>query len=125
MSSLVKTLRRWYSTVRGLMKSWAPISGFVRPSTASRVTCSSWAVSSWYVSTVRLRMVSPVASSSRSARSANASAPMRRKNSWAGRSCSRASVRRFCRRSHSPYTSWLRARCTAMLVRPRRSIASR
>ena len=32
MSSLVNTLRRWYSTVRGLMNSWAPISGFDRPS---------------------------------------------------------------------------------------------
>ena len=32
MPSLVKTLRRWYSTVRGLMNSWAPISGFVCPS---------------------------------------------------------------------------------------------
>ena len=32
MPSLVNTLRRWYSTVRGLMNSWAPISGFVCPS---------------------------------------------------------------------------------------------
>ena len=31
MPSLVKTLRRWYSTVRGLMNSRAPISGFVWP----------------------------------------------------------------------------------------------
>ena len=29
MSSLPNTLRRWYSTVRGLMNSCAPISGFV------------------------------------------------------------------------------------------------
>ena len=45
MSSLVNTLRRWYSTVRGLMKSWAPISGFVCPSAASRAICASCAVS--------------------------------------------------------------------------------
>jgi hypothetical protein len=31
VSSLVNTLRRCHSTVRGLMNSWAPISAFVRP----------------------------------------------------------------------------------------------
>ena len=31
MPSLAKTLRRCHSTVRGLRKSWAPISGFVYP----------------------------------------------------------------------------------------------
>jgi hypothetical protein len=36
MSSLVKTLRRWYLTVRGLMNSSAPISGLESPSRASR-----------------------------------------------------------------------------------------
>ena len=46
MPSLVNTLRRWYSTVRGLMNSWAPISGFVSPSPASRAICASCAVSS-------------------------------------------------------------------------------
>ena len=40
MSSFVKTLRRWYSTVRGLMNSWAPISGFVCPWAARRATCA-------------------------------------------------------------------------------------
>ena len=44
MSSFVNTLRRWYSTVRGLMNSCAPISGFVWPSAASRAICASWAV---------------------------------------------------------------------------------
>jgi hypothetical protein len=39
MSSLVKTLRRWYLTVRGLMNSSAPISGLERPSRARRATC--------------------------------------------------------------------------------------
>ena len=33
-SSFSNTLRRWYSTVRGLMNSWAPISGLVCPSPA-------------------------------------------------------------------------------------------
>ena len=31
MPSFVNTLRRRYSTIRGLMKSWPPISGFVYP----------------------------------------------------------------------------------------------
>src|SRR5580698_3424930 len=44
MPSLVKTLCRWYLTVRGLMKSRAPISGLDRPSLASRATWASWAV---------------------------------------------------------------------------------
>ena len=48
--SLVNTLRRCYSTVRGLMNSWAPISGFVSPSRASRAICASCAVSSSRVS---------------------------------------------------------------------------
>jgi len=34
MSSLVKTLRTWYWTVRGLMNSRVPISGFESPSRA-------------------------------------------------------------------------------------------
>jgi hypothetical protein len=71
--SLVKILRRCHSTVRGLMNNWAPISGFVWPSPASRATCASCAVSSSRVSTVRLRIVAPVARSSRWARSANPS----------------------------------------------------
>ena len=75
MSSFVNTLRRWYSTVRGLMNSCAPISGFECPSRASRAICASCGVSPSRVSAVRLRTVSPVASSSRSARSANASGP--------------------------------------------------
>jgi len=64
MPSLVKTLPRCHSTVRGLMNSWLPISWLVRPSRASLVIWDSWAVSSVSVSTVRLRTVSPVASSS-------------------------------------------------------------
>ena len=42
----MKTLPRCYPTVRGLRYSWAPISGLVRPSLASRATGASWAVSS-------------------------------------------------------------------------------
>ena len=51
MSSLMKTLRRWYWTVRGLMNSRVPISGFESPSRASRAIWASWAVSSSRVST--------------------------------------------------------------------------
>src|SRR5439155_20284543 len=36
MSSLLKTLPRWYSAVRGLMNSRAAICGFERPSRARR-----------------------------------------------------------------------------------------
>jgi hypothetical protein len=76
MPSLANTLRRCHSTVRALRKSSAPIWEFVYPSRARRAICRSWAVSSTRVSTVRLRTVSPVATSSRRARSANASAPI-------------------------------------------------
>ena len=44
--SLVNTLLRWYSTVRGLMKSSLPISGLVCPSAASRAICASCGVRS-------------------------------------------------------------------------------
>ena len=65
--------------MRGLMNSLAPISGFVCLSLAIRAICASWGVRTSRVSTVRLGAVSPVASSSRRARSANASAPIRSK----------------------------------------------
>jgi hypothetical protein len=55
---------------RGLMNSWVLISGLVHPSQASRTICAAPGVSSLAVSTV-----SPVASSSRLARSAT-SAPI-------------------------------------------------
>lgn len=58
MPSLAKTLRRCYSTVCGLMKSWAPISGFVNPSQARWATCDSCAVSAL---AGRLRALSPAA----------------------------------------------------------------
>ena len=73
MSSLVKTLRRWYSTVRGLMNSRAPISGFDSPSRASRAIWASWAVSSSRVSDGALAGGLAGGRSSRRARSANAS----------------------------------------------------
>ena len=44
--SFANTLRRCHSTVRGLRKSRAPISGFESPSRASWAICCSWAVSS-------------------------------------------------------------------------------
>jgi hypothetical protein len=68
IASLVKTLPGWYWTLRALMNSRAPISGFDRPSPASRATWTSCEVSSPVVSTVRLRAISPVASRSRLAR---------------------------------------------------------
>ena len=74
--SFVNTLRRWYSTVRGLMNSWLPISWLVCPAAVSRAICVSCAVSTSGARPVRLRTVSPVAASSRRARSANAAAPM-------------------------------------------------
>ena len=74
--SFVKTLRRWYSTVRGLMNSWLPISWLVCPAAVSRAICVSCAVSTSGARPVRLRTVSPVAASSRRARSANAAAPI-------------------------------------------------
>ena len=72
ISSFWKTFRRWYCTVRGLMNSCAPISGFERPSRARRAIWASWGVSTARVSSLRVRAVSPVARSSRWARSANA-----------------------------------------------------
>ena len=65
MASLVKTLPRWYWTVRALMDNRAPISGFDSPTRASRAIMASWAVSASRVAVVRLRAVSPVACSSR------------------------------------------------------------
>lgn len=44
----------------------------------------------------------PVAASSEQARAAKPSAPIASNASWAARTCVRASIRRFCRRSHSP-----------------------
>ena len=102
MSSLANTLPRCHSTVRRPMNSCAPISELVRPSQASWAISSSCGVRSTRVSSLRLRTVSPVAWSSRRARSAKASAPIDASASNADRSWSRASIRRFSRRSHSP-----------------------
>ena len=63
MPSLANTLRRCHSTVRVDRNSWAPISGLVRPSAASRAMDASCAVSVPDVSTALLRTVSPVAAS--------------------------------------------------------------
>src|SRR5229473_1892209 len=93
MSSLAKTLCRWYCTVRGLMNSCPPISGLERPSRASLATCASCGVSTLRVLSMRLRAVTPVASSSRRTRSVNPSSPMWLNISSAERKCSRASIR--------------------------------
>ena len=76
MPSFTNTLRRCHSTVRGLRNIRPPISRFESPSRASRAICASCAVSPPAVPAVRLCTVSPVASSSRRARSANPSAPI-------------------------------------------------
>jgi len=102
MPSFVNTLRKCHSTVRGLRNSCAPISGLVRPSRARRAISSSYGVRSSRVASCRLRTVSPVVRSSWTARSANASLPISVNMSWGVRSWSRASMRRFWRRSHSP-----------------------
>lgn len=68
MPSLVNTWPRWYRTVRELMNRRVPISGFDRPSRASRATWASWAVSGWLAGpggvragwAVRLRLSRPI-----------------------------------------------------------------
>jgi len=69
--------------------SWAAISWLVHPSRASLAIWASWAVRSVKVSTVRLRTVSPVTSSSRRARSAKPSMPIAVSIWYEARSCSR------------------------------------
>ena len=108
------------------MKSCAPISGFERPSRASRAICSSCGVSSSRVSALRLRTFSPVATSSRRARSAKPSMPDRREHPVAP--CAAA----HGHRSGGPRGAATRRRgggrargATWMRVRPSRSIASR
>ena len=61
--------------MRGLMNSRAPISELVSPSRASRAISASCGVSRLMGTVARRRAVSPVADSSRRARSANPSAP--------------------------------------------------
>ena len=73
MPSFMNTLRRCHSTVRGLRNSRVLISGLVCPPTASWTIRASCGVSSPAVSVLRFRIVSPVASSSIRARSANPS----------------------------------------------------
>ena len=103
MPSLAKTFPRWYWTVRALMNSRAPISGFGSPSQASRAI---WSLLGrqlvMLADAERLWAVSPVARSSRRARSVKAATPTASRMSWAVRSCSRASPLRRSRRSHSP-----------------------
>jgi MOSC domain-containing protein YiiM len=72
------------------------------PSAARRAICVSCGVKSALVSSTRLRAVSPVAASSRRARSAKLNMPISVKRSSAVCSWVRASIRRFSRLSHSP-----------------------
>src|SRR5262249_59783557 len=58
--SFWNTLRRWYSTVRGLRNSRPAMSRFDEPSLTSRAICSSCGVSSSSVLASRLRAVSPL-----------------------------------------------------------------
>jgi hypothetical protein len=105
IDSFAKILRRCHSTVRGLRNSRAPTSGFDNPPRTNSAIWRSWGVNVSVADapTVCLRTLSPVACSSRSARSAKASMPIVPNRSCAVCSCSRASRRRPCRRNHSPY----------------------
>ena len=107
--SFWKTFFKWYSTVFGLMKSWEAISRLVSASAASRAIWSSRTVRSEADSTLRVLARSPVAANSTLARSAKAVAPIESNLSWALRNATRASVRRFLRRNHSPYRRCVRA----------------
>ena len=75
------------------MNSQVPISGFDGPSRASRGIMASRGESSSLVSTERFRAVPPGASSSRLARSANASMPIASSKAWAIRKCAPAARR--------------------------------
>ena len=111
--------------MRGLMNSWAPISGLVCPSRGEPRDLR--LLRRQRVARLGGALAHRLAGgeSSRRARSANAAAPIRLNLSWAARNCSRASMRRFSRRSHSPYRSRLRASSTAARLRASRSIDSR
>src|SRR5262249_19484592 len=87
--SFANTLRRWYSTVRGLRNSCAATSLFEFPSPTRRAICSSCGVSWSIVLGSRFRAVSPVARSSAPARSAQSTAPASSNVASAGPSCSR------------------------------------
>jgi hypothetical protein len=71
----MKILWRWYSTVRGLMNSRAPISGFERP---PRASCALLLLRSEVAADLRRGFASglAMARSSRQARPANPSTPM-------------------------------------------------
>ena len=92
MPSLVNTLRRCHSTVRALRNSCAPISGFDRPSRASRAICSSCGVSSSRVSTRALRAPSRPWRSARGVR-ARRTPPCRSRRTCRG-PCAAARARR-------------------------------
>ena len=85
-----------------LMKSCAAISALVSPPAARRAIWCSCGVRSVAVSTVALAGALAGGRELDAGPVGEAVAPMSGNVSWAGRSWSRASVRRFWRRSHSP-----------------------
>ena len=92
--------------MRGLMKSRAPISGLDRPSRASRAICASRAVSWSSDSTLRLRAVSPLASSSRALLTDGQDAE--RLYHEAVERLARTRIRAELARAHLVYGEWLR-----------------
>ena len=98
-TELANTLPRCHSTGPWADEELGPDLGFAELSAARRAISVSCAVRSFAVSTERARTVSPVAASSRRVRSAKPAIPASVKNSWAARSCSRASMRRPLRRA--------------------------
>ena len=126
MSSLVNTLPRWYLTVRALMNSRAPISGFDSPSRASRAIRASWAVSS------SARLGSALAGGLAGGRAAPAGRARRTPPSRSRRTCRGPCAAACARRRVGPHGAATRRRAGACARAPdaaacgsSRSIASR
>ena len=123
--SLKNTLRRCHSTVRPLMNSSAPISPLLRPSSGEAgnvflLRCEfvlrvGYTFANLLTRGQQLHAV-PVQRSFRH--------PLPRTSRYAAPSCGRVSTRRPSRRSHSPYTRWLRGEFGRSCVRARQAIDS-
>ena len=122
MPSFVNTLRRCHSTVRALMKSWAPISGFDRPSRARRAICVSWAVRSSRVSTCACAPSAPVAEQLPPRALGEALHADRVEHLVRDAQLAARVDPAVRRRSHSPYSRWVRASSARTRVRPRCSM---